>query len=98
MLNYKQIKAAQTIKVEIIMKIKPVKKKHTANWKRKAEKGGSLYYSTNTKSAKISTASQPLTLISPSTTQFTHILDTPPPHLSQLMAFSTSLSLTLSYS
>ena len=68
MLNCEQMEAAQTVTVEIIMKMKPVKEKRAANRKRKAEEGGSLYYSTNTKSAKISTACQPLTLISPSTT------------------------------
>ena len=78
--------------------MKPVKEKYVINWKRKAEEGGLLHYSINTKSAKIYIANQPLTLISPSTTQFTYILDTPPPPLSQLMAFLTSLYLALSYS
>ena len=66
-LNYKQIEEAQTIKVEIITKIKPIKEKCTANWKRKVEKGELLHYSTNTKSAKIYIISQSLTLTSPST-------------------------------
>jgi hypothetical protein len=74
------------------------KGKHAANQKRKAKKGGSLHYSANTKSAKIYIASQPLTLTSLSTTQFTYILDTPPPPLSQLMAFSTSFHFALSCS
>ena len=68
MLNCKQIEAAQTVKVEIIIKMKPVKEKHVANWKRKAEKGGLSHYFANTKSVKISTASQPFILISPFTT------------------------------
>ena len=50
------------------MKIKPIKEKYIANWKRKVEEGGLLHYFANTKSAKIYIASQPLTLISPSTT------------------------------
>jgi hypothetical protein len=45
-----------------------LKGKRAANQKKKAEEGGLLHYSTNTKSAKIYIASQPLTLISPSTT------------------------------
>jgi hypothetical protein len=66
-LNCKPMEGAQNVKVEIITKIKP-KGKHTVNQKKKAEEGGSLYYSTNTKSAKIYIASQPLTLINPSIT------------------------------
>ena len=61
-------KEVQTIKVEIIIKIKPVKEKCAANWKKKVEEGGLLYYFTNIKSTKIYIASQPLTLTSPSTT------------------------------
>jgi len=59
---------AQTIKVEIIIKIRPIKEKRIANRKRKVEEGGLLYYSANTKSTKTYIASQPLTLTSPSTT------------------------------
>jgi hypothetical protein len=96
-LNYKRMEGAQNVKVEIITKIK-FKGKCTANQKKKAEEGGLLHYFANTKSAKIYIASQPLTLISPFTTQFTYILDMPPPPLSQLIAFSTSLHFALSCS
>ena len=61
------MEGAQNVKVEIIIKMKP-KGKRAANQKKKVEKGGSLYYFANTKSAKICIASQPLTLTSPSTT------------------------------
>jgi len=97
-LDCEQIEEAQTVKVEIITKMKPVKEKRAANRKRKPEEGGSSHYSANTKSAKIRLASQPLTLTSPSTTQFTHISDTPPPPSSQPTAFSTSLCLASSCS
>jgi hypothetical protein len=61
------MEGAQNVKVEIITKIKP-KGKRAANQKKKVKEGGSLHYFTNTKSAKICIASQPLTLMSPFTT------------------------------
>ena len=37
--------------------MKPIKEKRTVNWKKKIKEGGSLHYSTNTKSVKIYIAS-----------------------------------------